>query len=268
MLSKVQRKGKKQTKENYRKLQIIPFPIGTPPQQHEEAADVPPFSQNAFSLFAIPHESAESAKYPLRSEEYFGETATFIFDAYKINKIVSQLLVKISYPVYVDLFKKLHGQHNEYFIYEFLCAIVKVYNTFSEKNHLCKLKSFTKYLHLDETETNAFIVHVDRIIMELTNPDIHGDIEVILKELQEIHHQKNSELEGMVEFESERSRELIQQLQGIDRRIDYYENLKQSNENVPYTFLSTLGTIFGGKKNTKRRKTSRKNKKRRTSKKK
>ena len=98
MLSKVQRKGKKQTKENYRKLQIIPFPIGTPPQQHEEAADVPPFSQNAFSLFAIPHESAESAKYPLRSEEYFGETATFIFDGYKINKIVSQLLVKISIP--------------------------------------------------------------------------------------------------------------------------------------------------------------------------
>ena len=178
-------------------------------------------------------------------------------------------MVKISYPVYVDLFEKLHGKHNEYFIYEFLCAIVKVYKTFSEKVRLFTLKSFTEYLHLDETETNAFIVHVDRIIMELTNPDIHGDIEVILKELQEIHHQKNSELEGMVEFESERSRELIQQLQGIDRRIDYYENkLKQSNENVPYTFLSTLGTIFGGKKNTKRSKTSRKNKKRKTFKKK
>jgi len=253
-----------------REKKIIQFPrVTLLSQPHEEATD-PFFSQNAVSLFTTPQtspvDSAESAEFSLRSEDYFGETATLIFDGYKINKIVSQLLVKISYPVYVDLFKKLNGQHNEYFIYEFLCAIVKVYKTFSEKVHFFELKSFTRFLNLDEDETKAFIYYVDRIVIELINPNIPGDIQVIINKLQEIHDQKNMELEGMVDFESERSRELIQQLQGIDRRIDYYQNqLKQSNENVPYTFLSTLGTIFGGKKNTKRRI---KNKKRRTSKKK
>jgi len=128
------------------------------------------------------------------------------------------------------------------------------------------LKPFTRFLNLDEDETKAFIYYVDRIVIELINPNIPGDIQVIINKLQEIHDQKNMELEGMVDFESERSRESIQQLQGIDRRIDYYQNqLKQSNENetVSYTFLSTLGSIFGGKKNTKRRKT-RKNKTRKS----
>ena len=268
-----------------------------------EVAEMPPFfSSPVISLFA---EVAQN-RHPIKKEEFI-ERANHVFDAFSMyglhSKIICELLIDVSYPIYEKMYsgtdpdeflcaivKMYVSSRSKYFdlsLFTSKLGTKEARREFSQHVDQLVLSLYRKDVVVDtdilqkldeilsqppkEIQENP---NKKRRILEGISQRIHylkskpntQYIQTHLAKLQGESDRKNTALERRSDHSSEIYKGLIKDLQKLDKEIDRYQKMLVEVE-VSRPLVTTIADIFGGKKNTKRRKTI-KNKTRKSYKKK